>query len=121
MSPGGSTWYSRRNRPELPPSSVTVTIAVRSEIGLSARSFFRRERYSFNPRSTVERPVPPPSATMRTGRGRFCDFFLTALRGRILRNYPFRAVLTGRAVSLGIQQFCEARVFLQESKILIIS
>ena len=28
MSPGGSTPNSRRSRPELPPSSVTVTIAV---------------------------------------------------------------------------------------------
>ena len=28
MSPGGSTSNSRRNRPELPPSSVTVTTAV---------------------------------------------------------------------------------------------
>ena len=28
MSPGGSTWSSSRRRPELPPSSVTVTTAV---------------------------------------------------------------------------------------------
>jgi len=33
MSPGGSTRFSRRSRPELPPSSVTVTIAVSSVMG----------------------------------------------------------------------------------------
>jgi hypothetical protein len=30
MSPGGNTSNSRRSRPELPPSSVTVTTAVMS-------------------------------------------------------------------------------------------
>jgi len=30
ISPGGRTSKSRRRRPELPPSSVTVTIAVMS-------------------------------------------------------------------------------------------
>ena len=33
MSPGGSTSNSRRRRPELPPSSLTVTIAVMSRSG----------------------------------------------------------------------------------------
>ena len=33
ISPGGSTSNSRRSRPELPPSSVTVTIAVMSRSG----------------------------------------------------------------------------------------
>src|SRR4030095_6976895 len=48
MSPGGMTPRSSRKRPELPPSSVTVTMTERS-----AGPFFR-------PRSSVESPVPPP-------------------------------------------------------------
>ena len=32
MSPGGSTPSSRRSTPELPPSSATVTMAVRLEL-----------------------------------------------------------------------------------------
>ena len=36
MSPGGSTSNSRRKRPELPPSSVTVTMAVMSTAGAAA-------------------------------------------------------------------------------------
>src|ERR1017187_4092727 len=35
MSPGGSTSNSRRRRPELPPSSVTVTMAVMSTEGVA--------------------------------------------------------------------------------------
>src|SRR5690348_4414695 len=67
MSPGGRMRFSRRKRPELPPSSVTVTIAARSEIGRSAvaSSSGRRTTCSFRPRSKVESPVPPPSATTR--------------------------------------------------------
>src|SRR5271163_3865387 len=76
MSPGGSTRYSRRRRPELPPSSVTVTTAARSAMGSGVRSFLRVATYSFSPRSTVESPVPPPSATIRTGTVRSsADFF----------------------------------------------
>jgi hypothetical protein len=44
MSPGGSTPISRRSRPDEPPSSATVTIAVRLLV------------CSFSPRSRVERP-----------------------------------------------------------------
>src|SRR5262245_38561986 len=52
MSPGGMTPRSSRKRPELPPSSVTVTITERS-----AGQFL-------SPRSRVERPVPPPMETI---------------------------------------------------------
>ncbi len=52
MSPGGSIPMSRRSIPLPPPSSDTVTMAVR---------FFV---YFFSPRSMVERPVPPPMATI---------------------------------------------------------
>src|SRR5437870_2567930 len=58
MSPGGRMPSSRRSRPELPPSSNTVTTAVRLLVN------------SFNPRSSVERPVPPPMTTMRGPRRR---------------------------------------------------
>ena len=53
MSPGGSIPHSWRRRPELPPSSVTATTAV----------MFRVKPLS--PPNSVERPVPPPMATMR--------------------------------------------------------
>src|SRR2546430_5254263 len=45
-SPGGRMRYSARSRPELPPSSATVTIAVRLPV------------YFLSPRSRVESPVP---------------------------------------------------------------
>ena len=52
MSPGGNTPISRRNRPEEPPSSATVTIAVILAL------------YVFNPLNKVDNPVPPPIATI---------------------------------------------------------
>src|SRR5206468_540462 len=52
MSPGGRTPSSSRRRPELPPSSVTVTITDKSALNF------------FNPRKRVERPVPPPMETI---------------------------------------------------------
>ena len=59
--------YSRRRRPELPPSSVTVTTAARSAIGRRPASCLRRATCSLSPLRRVDRPVPPPSATIRTG------------------------------------------------------
>lgn len=47
------SWVSR---PDEPPSSVTVTMAVMLEL------------YCLSPRSRVESPVPPPMATMRGPR-----------------------------------------------------
>ena len=61
MSPGGSICSSSRKRPELPPSSETVTIADRFSIHDSASSCFPTS--CFNPASSVESPVPPPMAT----------------------------------------------------------
>ena len=52
MSPGGGIPISLRSMPEPPPSSATVTTAVRFLV------------YFFSPRSMVERPVPPPMATI---------------------------------------------------------
>ena len=52
-SPGGIILKSLRNLPELPPSSVTVTIAeILSE-------------YSLIPFNSVDSPVPPPITTIR--------------------------------------------------------
>src|SRR6266481_2416081 len=72
MSPGGKMRFSRRKRPELPPSSVTVTMAARSAMGRSvlARSSVRRMTSSLRPRRSVERPVSPPRATTRKPRDR---------------------------------------------------
>ena len=55
-SPGGITPMSCRSRPDEPPSSATVTTAVRLSV------------YSLRPRSRIDSPVPPPIATMRGPR-----------------------------------------------------
>src|SRR5436305_2822462 len=55
MSPGGSTPNSRRSRPEEPPSSVTVTTPV----SWASRGV---PTWCLSPRSSAERPVPPPMA-----------------------------------------------------------
>src|ERR1044071_931869 len=57
ISPGGSTSNSRRSRPELPPSSLTVTTAVMSTV--LARCL--------RPCRSADSPVPPPIATTRRG------------------------------------------------------
>src|ERR1017187_9743947 len=64
MSPGGSTSNSRRTRPELPPSSVTVTVAVISSAGTAGSPAFPK---SLSPCSSAESPVPPPIETTRSG------------------------------------------------------
>src|SRR5258707_4987451 len=77
-SPGGSMPSSRRRRPLEPPSSLTVTTAVRSEMngplhGDSPAAVV----YRLSPLRSVDRPVPPPIATTRRPRiGRlFCSAF----------------------------------------------
>src|SRR6201996_2126850 len=142
MSPGGNTEYSRRKRPELPPSSVTATMATRSEMGLTcdlesavafpARGFVRNSTKSFSPRKTVERPVPPPRATMRTGRVRRLELrcwvrvMNWARAGRFAPHKLRQACedhLAKRpaAVALRIEQFGEARIFLQESEVFVVA
>src|SRR5271168_304481 len=111
MSPGGRMRYSRRNRPELPPSSVTVTMAVRSAMGCCGRRLPRSAMCCFSPRSTVERPVPPPSATTRTdGDRRSTAFFMGECRKS-----------AGRTVALRVEQLGKARIFLQECEILVVA
>ncbi len=61
MSPGGSICNSSRRRPELPPSSETVTMAESDSSHRSPRAWSPTS--SFSPESTVDRPVPPPMAT----------------------------------------------------------
>ncbi len=56
MSPTGGTPNSSRSLPDEPPSSATVTMAVMLLLT------------SLRPRRSVERPVPPPMATMRGPR-----------------------------------------------------
>src|SRR3954467_11899690 len=55
-SPGGRTFSSRRIRPDDPPSSATVTTAVRSVVSNRRAD------------SDACRPWPPPRATARSGR-----------------------------------------------------
>src|SRR6202040_2034271 len=143
ISPGGRMRFSRRIRPELPPSSVTVTMAVRSLTGLcrSAGSSRRRVTYSFSPRKRVDSPVPPPNATTLrprnlrfelevrffTANGAWCS--KTRIQSRHRRGAERRPIMPGksprfesasRAVFLGIKQFSETRVFLKEREVLVI-
>src|SRR4029077_5631868 len=109
------TRFSRRRRPELPPSSVTVTMAVRSLTGCRrlTGSFRRRVTYSFRPRRSVDRPVPPPNATTLRPRAEPLDLevrFFTAngvrsfLETRIQEQSANRTIMPGnqlRFVSTG--------------------
>src|ERR1035438_5755244 len=65
-SPGGSMLKPLRRRPEEPPSSVTETTAARSAITPCAvEGWLEAVTCRRSPRSSVERPVPPPIATTR--------------------------------------------------------
>ena len=147
MSPGGRMRFSRRRRPELPPSSVTVTMAARSEMGRSAVacSSVRRMTCSLRPRRSVERPVPPPRATTRKLRenlfGLDGDFFTVGFceayprhcterrinteyrerRTQSHRDRPEVGPTAGGAVFLRIEKFGEARIFLEEGEILVVA
>ena len=68
MSPGGRMSKSRRRRPELPPSSETVTMAVISMMGIAASGWRGPpEANCLMPDRSVESPVPPPIETIRRG------------------------------------------------------
>ncbi len=66
-SPGGSILKSLRRRPEEPPSSVTVTMAARSEMMRASAVWPGTATYLRRPRRRVDRPVPPPMAATRRG------------------------------------------------------
>src|SRR5690625_3343100 len=76
-SPGGSTPNSPRNRPEEPPSSATVTTAVRSSE--TWRSAWR----------DAKSPWPPPSATMEGPR---VPPVLPRPKVRLVMAFPGRSV-----------------------------
>ena len=62
-----------RSRPDEPPSSVTVTSAARSVMRQGSHpspGIWPGEATCLRrPRSSVDRPVPPPMATTRRGTG----------------------------------------------------
>ena len=81
MSPGASILKSLRRRPLEPPSSVTATIAVKSEMNGAwgrTESLPRRDpcrTRCFRPLRRVDKPVPPPMETTRRPAGReFIDW-----------------------------------------------
>src|SRR5262249_12647248 len=93
ISPGGSIRYASRRRPELPPSSATVTIAVRRSRRAVARRAGGKRASLGPPRGTGSR-VPPPSATSRgagavgsVASGRRVDQSLPAMRGPLRREH----------------------------------
>ena len=103
------TLYSRRNRPELPPSSVTVTIAARSEIGRRRRSSLRRATYSFSPRSSWKDLCRLPwRQCARAARDADCAFF-TGKK------------LSGGTFTLRIEKLGKSGIFLQERKIFVVA
>src|SRR5258708_10398082 len=145
MSPGGSTRFSRRSRPELPPSSVTVTIAARSTMGRRAVGYgsWRGTTCCFKPRSNAERPVPPPRATTRmpgtdererrvfftrmpefaraTSRQQELCEFTKILGDRQQHKYIVIRYNLIASVLFRLEQFGEAGIFLEESKILVVA
>ena len=61
MSPGGNICSSSRNLPELPPSSLTVTIADSESMSGGSSTCGPTNR--FRPARSVDKPVPPPIET----------------------------------------------------------
>src|SRR5688500_14106194 len=111
ISPGGRTLKSRRNRPELPPSSETVTTAVKSVTsrrrsavarGKADSSLCSSTTYFLSPRSNVERPVPPPMETI----------FIS-----VAREPPVIGPLLGKGRLFRIEQFRKTRVLAQAGKV----
>ena len=70
MSPTGGMPSSSRSAPDDPPSSATVTIAV------------RLLECSLRPRRRLDRPVPPPMATIRGPRASWRFWYRTSASGR---------------------------------------
>src|SRR5205823_1269389 len=115
ISPGGRTSNSRRRRPELPPSSVTVTMAVISTAG-AAESAGRV--YRLRPFSTDDRPVPPPMATTRSGERSSMHAMAVLLigveqgiEGRPIRQGGEIGILTGDAAVARLQFDSAPQVF----------
>src|SRR6476646_2469283 len=105
-SPGGSMPSSRRKRPLEPPSSLTVTSAVRSEIKTpSGATSPVRTVYCLRPLSRVERPVPPPMATTRIPRAERPRFCSAGDGMRVALALPLVGVRRRKIGRLRIEQF----------------
>src|SRR5579864_8319284 len=120
-SPGGSMPNSRRRRPLDPPSSLTVTSAVRSEMkGPSGAISPVRTVYCLRPLSRVERPVPPPMATTRIPRAerpRFCS----AGGMRVALALPLVSVGRWEIGRLWIEQFSKPGIISHVLKVRIVA
>src|SRR6266576_2661658 len=122
ISPGGRIRFSRRRRPELPPSLVTVTMAARSTMGRCAvgNGSWRGTTCCLRPRSKAESPVPPPRATTRMPRG--AEDFLEIYRITIERQAAHKTRrLSVAAIFFRVQQFGKARIFLQEGEVFVVA
>src|SRR2546421_3685990 len=74
IAPGGSIRNPSRRRPDLPPSSETVTMAESASSQRPPRPWSPTS--SFRPESAVDSPVPPPMATSFRPRSRLgCKSF----------------------------------------------
>src|SRR5580765_2944067 len=128
MSPGGSICSSSRKRPELPPSSDTVTIAESEAMQASSVCLPTK---LFRPASKVESPVPPPIATSFRLPLPFscCKYLLPELRcavqndtrnqnswehGRLLERKE-----SWKLIARGKNQILEIRIASQRIQILI--
>src|SRR5690348_17417512 len=80
--------------------------------GETAAPLFGDAMCSFRPRRSMERPVPPPSATIRIG------FFGRAVSAG-MSGKP--RTLAACAFSFRIKKLSEARIFLKKSEVLIVS
>ena len=111
-SPGGSMLKSLRSRPEEPPSSVTVTTAARSAMALVAAGRSPgAETCRRSPRSSVDRPVPPPMATTRKRTRQTASVACSVLR-RLRRFDRLQESLSSKQAlrNLRIQQLGKARI-----------
>src|SRR3989440_10181679 len=91
IAPGGSIRNPSRRRPDLPPSSETVTMAESVSSRRPPRPWSPTS--SFRPESAVDRPVPPSMATSFRPRSRLCCKSFWLLNGET----GARSVEPGRA------------------------
>ena len=116
MSPGGKVSKSRRNRPELPPSSLTVTIAAISSCTRAVSPSCIPCAYRFRPESKLRDRSPPPIETTHIGRTKsplLCSVILVkgvtlvARRGESEMNGCRACTLRGTEVCSGIHDVHE--------------
>src|SRR5215469_3615208 len=113
ISPGGSIWNSSLKRPELPPSSVTVTTAVSVSIhgNLSSPAAGSGGENALSPASSVERPVPPPIDTILMPELALRDIWTLTLLARYWSLLIEFEVETGNPQKLSItSERCEVGI-----------